>query len=986
MARQLSRRDMLRLGAAAAAAPAAVGAASSRAAARGVRGGASASQTGTAGVTPRHKWIADNWAIRPFALNQVTLGESVFRQKRDRMLDFARNYPGTGGLLDGPNRMLVNFRNLAGLDTLGYPTPGGWESANQLLRGHYTGHYMTLLAQCYADTGEEIFTTKLDYLVHELGVCQHALWETEPIGRADGVFSNAVALSGTNEYVSLPAGIVSGLTDFTVAAWVNRTTTSGQAWARIFDFGTGTGTNMFLTVNAGGAGVRFAITTGGSGQEQRITASPQLPTGWQHVAVTRSGTAGTLYVNGQPVATNTGLTLSPANLGTTTNNWIGRSQYSDPYLSAVVDEFQIYDHALSQAEVASLMDSPGGDTGGGNVAWYRFDEADGPTATDASGTGRDAEIIVPSAQRPSNPGYLSAFPETQFIRLEDPNLTTNPPDVWAPWYTIHKLMRGFLDAYQLTGNDEALEIVLGMADWAHSRLSRLPRSELDRMWNIYSAGEAGGANEVIAELAGLVEDPEKQDEYLETAKAFDFSPMFNALLEGRDILNGRHANTFVPPEIGHLRIHELTGDPDYFTVARTFWGQVVPDRLFANGGTSGPGEFFRVHGVIGRYVRNASSGSRFAESCTAYNMLKLTRNLHLHDPDPAYMDYYELGLVNQILGSRRDVDSDTVPWVTYHQDVYPGASRRLDYTRYASGNGTCCNGTGLENHTKYQETIYSWSPDRSELYVNLYIASTLDWTERGLVLTQETAYPAAGDVTLRVVEGSGPLDLMLRVPSWATKGYAVEVNGVRQQLDAVPGSYATVSREWARGDLVQITMPLPFRAERTPDDPSVQAVYLGPSLLVSLDGEQSTNQNAPVQPWRQLTLYPHYTRDGDFRSAFAPGDTPMHLTSHGYTFRPFYIADPEPTPLRYHMYVERVEPEVVFGSNGTGVPNDDIRDGDGLTFLDRVWEAAPFRNHGQLVSHVETVTTQWVQDGRFTSQQRQAILVAAARAEGELRP
>lgn len=212
--------------------------------------------------------------------------------------------------------------------------------------------------------------------------------------RVPGRLGNAVKLNGVADYVSLPTGIVSGLNDFTISVWVNRATTTGQTWARIFDFGTGTAQNMFLTVNAGGAGLRFAITTSGSGGEQRITAAPQLPTGWQHVAVTRTGIVGTLWLNGVPVATNNNITINPSQLGggNTTNNWIGRSQYPDPFLNATVDEFHIYDRALDATEIARLAAS---DPGAGTVAAYRFDENAGAEALDSSGNGRTATIISP---------------------------------------------------------------------------------------------------------------------------------------------------------------------------------------------------------------------------------------------------------------------------------------------------------------------------------------------------------------------------------------------------------------------------------------------------------------------------------------------------------------------------------------------------------------------------------------------------------------
>jgi alpha-L-arabinofuranosidase len=210
------------------------------------------------------------------------------------------------------------------------------------------------------------------------------------IDRVPGQFGNAIKLNGTsqNGYVQLPPGIASSLHDFTISTWVNPQ--SIDTWARVFDFGSGPNVNMFLTVSAGAA-PRFAITASGNGNEQRLSGTAPLQANqWTHLAVTLSGTTGTLYVNGAAVATNPNMTLSPSSLGATPNNWIGRSQYdADPWLNAIVDDFQIYDRGLSTTEVQALLTAPGG----GNVASYRFDETEGATAVDSSGNGRDGTIV-----------------------------------------------------------------------------------------------------------------------------------------------------------------------------------------------------------------------------------------------------------------------------------------------------------------------------------------------------------------------------------------------------------------------------------------------------------------------------------------------------------------------------------------------------------------------------------------------------------------
>jgi hypothetical protein len=258
--------------------------------------------------------------------------------------------------------------------------------------------------------------------------------------RAAGRIGNAVKLSGNGEYVQLPDGIVGGLHDFTISAWVNPSQNS--AWSRVFDFGTGTTANMFLTLSAGGGPLRFAITTGGGGAEQRIDNTGTLPLGsWSHVAVTLSGNTGTLYVNGTPVGTNSNMTLHPSDLGATTQNYIGRSQYPDPYLNATVDDFQIYDDALTAADIGTLAS---GQPGAGNVASYKFDEDSGPTALDSSGNGRNATIISPPSQ--STPLW-QPLPDGPIITV--PAGSTNVPVTSTSGFTVgQKLAIGYGDTFE----------------------------------------------------------------------------------------------------------------------------------------------------------------------------------------------------------------------------------------------------------------------------------------------------------------------------------------------------------------------------------------------------------------------------------------------------------------------------------------------------------------------------------------------------------
>src|SRR5262245_23506558 len=536
-------------------------------------------------------------AVQPFGLAQVTLGDSMFRQKRDRILTYARNYGSETDVFAGPDRMLANFRSNAGLDPRGAQPPGSWDNATGYLRGHYSGHFMSLLAQAYAGTGENIYKQKLDYMVRGLGECQDALAAAarKPTPRISGRFGNALRMTGSPlglaEHVSLPAGILRGLDNFTIALWVNPAVYDRANLpdpnpntdpavhnnsAAIFDFGNPNPdfggppqVRMFLVVRVANNNPvpRFAITTGGAEAEQRIDGVSPLPVGqWTHIAITLSGNKGTLHINGQPVATNNNLTLRPSDLGVTTGNWIGRNQFPQlnvSYLNASVDEFQIHDRALSDSELRALVDSAGGASGGGNVAWYRFDEAAGPTVADSSGNGRNGTIVAPTDGR-RHPGFLSAYPETQFIRLEEFAAYGGNQGIWAPYYTLHKIMAGLLDAYTLSANTQALDIVSKIGDWVHSRLAALRPEQLRRMWNTYIAGEYGGINESLAHLHAL--RPNKP-EYLETARYFDNSVVYDAIVRNEDILDGRHANQHVPQFTDYLRIFEESGESDYMTAA-----------------------------------------------------------------------------------------------------------------------------------------------------------------------------------------------------------------------------------------------------------------------------------------------------------------------------------------------------------------------------------------------------------------------------------
>jgi uncharacterized protein len=977
-----------------------------------------------------------NAPVRPFRLDQVRLGDGLLQEKRDRIKVFLRNYD--------PRRFLVLFNNQAGRpNPQGISPPGGWEDGG-LLSGHWAGHFMTALSQAYAEQGEEVFKTKLDWIVAELAACQDTITsrmsggspgagrgaETSQVGRrVPGKFGRALKLNnGANQsqYITLPQETINQLSDFTIAAWVNLAST--QTWSRLFDFGHDTKTNMFLTPRSGAPGnvPRFAITTGSSSQEQQINGNTALPTNkWVHIAVTLKGNTGTLYVDGRVSGTNSQMTLNPANLDNPGNRWIGRSQYDDAYLNATVDEFHVFNLALNVTEIQSMQISAAGSTTGGNIAWYRFDEEGGSTLEDTSPNGRDAGIVGDGGTGgaigwvPTHPGYLGALPEDTVLRLGPPRWAVYGGDAktntWAPWYTQHKIMRGLLDAYYNTNNTQALKVVTRMAEWAHLALTigdknhpkysgNLTRSDLNYMWDLYIAGEFGGANEVFSEVYELTGDVR----HLQTAKAFDNrESLFNAAVEDRDILvvttankPGRrrqerlHANTHVPQFIGYLRVFEHSGEQEYFKAAKNFYHWVVPHRQFANGGAGGsyPGsnnnaELFQNRDNIANAI--AQNG---AETCTAYNMLKLGRNLFLHEHNATYMDNYERGLFNMIAGSRADSSSTTDPLLTYFQPLTPGANREY-------GNiGTCCGGTGMESHTKYQETVYFRSADGSALWINLYVPSTLSWAERGFVIKQETKFPR-GDTSKFTITGQGLLDIKLRIPSWTRKGFKVAVNGVVEVNDgARPNTYLTLSRVWQSGDVIEVRMPFSLRIERTLDRPDTQAIMWG-QLLLQIVGNPSGGGGS----YWGLSLYRYLKLDGDYsraaivQTATTPTGDPLFTIRNGsLTLRPYYIS----TTQAVSSYFRRIEPEVVFGTINTGVPNRKRNDRlpnydvpvagvvspgtDGPTFLDLVWDRAPFATHNEFLAVVVSTVDAFVSAGVFSTKEHDTIIAKAREAEREL--
>lgn len=424
-----------------------------------------------------------------------------------------------------------------------------------------------------------------------------------------------------------------------------------------------------------------------------------------------------------------------------------------------------------------------------------------------------AELAKCQAASPGagfNAGYLSAFPESFIDRVE-----ARQP-VWAPWYTLHKIMAGLLEVHQLCGNAQALAVVAGMADWIKFRVDRLPPAQMQASLD----AEFGGMNEVLANLYAVTGNPE----HLRLAKAFDHARMFDPLARGEDRLNGFHANTQIPKMIGAAREFELTGDPRYRDIARTFWEAVAERRSYVIGGHSDTEHFFPVN----EFARHLSPDT--AETCNTYNMLKLTHHLWEWEPSARTMDFYERGLYNHILASQ---DPATGMFV-YLMSLKPG-----HFKTYSTPHDSfwCCVGTGMENHAKYADLIFAHAAD--SLLVNLFIPAELHWRERGVVVRQETEFPDEG-VTRLGFQCAQPTELTVKIrrPGWAGNGFAVRVNGRKQSALGAADAYVAITRTWQSGDRLEVNLPLKLRAEPLPGASNIVALLYGPIVLAGELGRE----------------------------------------------------------------------------------------------------------------------------------------------------
>ena len=408
-------------------------------------------------------------------------------------------------------------------------------------------------------------------------------------------------------------------------------------------------------------------------------------------------------------------------------------------------------------------------------------------------------------------GYMGGMPNSENIwkNFKEGNFRVYNGS-WAPFYNLHKMYAGLRDAWLYCGNEQAKTLFLQFCDWAIDITSKLTDEQMENMLG----NEHGGMNEVIADDYAITQN----EKYLDCAKRFSHKRLFLPMSMRKDCLDNMPANTQVPKVIGFERIAELSGNENYHNASAFFWDIVTGERSLAFGGNSRR-EHFPAKDACMDFINDIDG----PENCNTNNMLKLTEDLHRRNPEARFADYYELATFNHILSS---------PHPEHGGYVYFTPARPRHYRNYSAPNEAmwCCVGTGMENHGKYGQFIYTHTGN--SLFVNLYTASQLDWKERGITLRQETDFPYGESSKITIVDGKSEFTLQVRYPGWVHPGeFKVSVNGKPVEIVTGPSSYLGISRKWKKGDVVNIDFPMHSSLRYLPNETQYIAIMHGPIML-----------------------------------------------------------------------------------------------------------------------------------------------------------
>jgi DUF1680 family protein len=423
-------------------------------------------------------------------------------------------------------------------------------------------------------------------------------------------------------------------------------------------------------------------------------------------------------------------------------------------------------------------------------------------------------------QQARGTGYVGAIPneDSIFGKVARGDIKSSGFDLnggWSPWYTVHKLMAGLCDAYLYCDNKTALNIVTKMADWVYNIVDHLPDSTRLKMLNC----EYGGMNDVLAAIYSFTGNKK----YLDLSYKFYDEFVMGALAQRIDPLPGKHSNTNVPKAIGSARQYELSGNERDKTIASFFWESMVHHHSYVIGGNSNY-EYCGKPDSLSERLSDAT-----CETCNTYNMLKLTRHLFAWNPSGELMDYYERALYNHILASQNPENG----MMTYFVPLRMGTRKQFSDSFRTF---TCCVGSGIENHSKYAEQIYSH--DANNLYVNLFIPSTVTWKEKKAIITQLNFIPEQNQVRLEF-NCKSPVNFILNIrkPSWVKNSPVIQVNGGGVHTELANG-YLSVGRLWKNGDIITVDYPMNLYTESMPDNPNRIAFKYGPIVLAGQLGKQ----------------------------------------------------------------------------------------------------------------------------------------------------
>lgn len=472
-------------------------------------------------------------------------------------------------------------------------------------------------------------------------------------------------------------------------------------------------------------------------------------------------------------------------------------------------------------------------------------------------------------------GYINAIPAQHCALIEMYRAYNNSDWVWAPYYSVHKQLAGLIDIATYFDDkeicDKALLIAKDMGLWVWNRMHYRTYVKQDgtqderrakpgnryEMWDMYIAGEVGGMSESLARLSEMVSNPDEKAKLLEAANCFDAPKFYDPLSKNIDDIRTRHANQHIPMIIGALRSYKSNQKPYYYNLAENFWRLVQGRYMYAMGGV-GNGEMFRqpYTQILSMATNGLQEGESEAypdinETCCAYNLVKLSKDLNCYNPDNAqYLDYIERTLYNQIIGSLNPDQYQTC----YQYAVGLNATKPFGNETPQS---TCCGGTGSENHTKYQQSAY-FANDYT-LWVGLYMPTTLHWKEKGVTIKQDCLWPSQHSA-IKITEGEGDFTLKLRVPYWATQGFSIKVNGKEVAKSYQPSTYVELKQKhWKVGDVVEIDMPfskhIEYGADKLSSDvASLDGTPLKTSWVGTLMYGPLVMAGTGAQTWNQATL------------------------------------------------------------------------------------------------------------------------------------